>query len=58
MTTEHTVSTKDTPQLLEEARAWLAQDPDPETRAELDSLIVAAEAGSAEAVADLHSRFD
>lgn len=49
---------KGTPQLLAEARAWLAQDPDPETRDELDALIVAAEAGSAEAVADLHSRFD
>ncbi|MEV8214461.1 phospho-sugar mutase [Leifsonia sp. NPDC077715] len=51
-------ATKDTPQLLTDARAWLAQDPDPETRDELESLIVAAEAGSAEAVADLHSRFD
>lgn len=50
--------TEDTPQLLTAARAWLAQDPDPETRDELDALIVAAEAGSAEAVADLHSRFD
>ncbi len=49
---------KDTPQLLAEARAWLAQDPDPETRDELESLIVAAESGSDEAVADLHSRFD
>ncbi|MEY9853642.1 phosphomannomutase [Leifsonia sp. EB41] len=49
---------QDTPRLLEDARAWLAQDPDPETRAELDSLIVAAEAGSAEAVDDLHARFD
>lgn len=48
----------DTPQLLADARAWLAQDPDPETRDELDALIVAAEAGSADAVADLHSRFD
>ncbi|MGO4536510.1 phospho-sugar mutase [Leifsonia sp. 2MCAF36] len=52
------MSVKDTPQLLAEARAWLAQDPDPETRDELDALIVAAEAGSADAVADLHSRFD
>ncbi|NUU04807.1 phospho-sugar mutase [Leifsonia sp. C5G2] len=52
------MSAKDTPQLLAEARAWLAQDPDPETRDELQTLIVAAEAGSAEAVADLHSRFD
>ncbi|WP_285113919.1 phospho-sugar mutase [Leifsonia sp. fls2-241-R2A-40a] len=49
---------KDTPQLLEDARAWLAQDPDPETRDDLEALIVAAQAGSAEAVADLHSRFD
>ncbi|CAM5505740.1 phospho-sugar mutase [Leifsonia shinshuensis] len=48
----------DTPQLLEQARAWLAQDPDPETRAELQALIVAAEAGSAVAVEDLHARFD
>ncbi|AWB85768.1 phospho-sugar mutase [Mycetocola zhujimingii] len=40
------------------ARAWLAQDPDPETRAELEALLDAAEAGSAEAIADLHSRFD
>ncbi|MBW8872638.1 MAG: phospho-sugar mutase, partial [Leifsonia sp.] len=52
------MSEKDTPQLLAEARAWLAQDPDPETRDELDALTVAAEAGSADAVADLHSRFD
>ncbi|RDV45497.1 phospho-sugar mutase [Leifsonia sp. ku-ls] len=49
---------KDTPQLLADARAWLAQDPDPETRDELETLIVAAEAGSQEAAADLHSRFD
>jgi phosphomannomutase len=48
----------DTPQLLEQARAWLAQDPDPETRDELRALIVAAEAGSAVAIADLHARFD
>lgn len=49
---------KDTPQLLAEARAWLAQDPDPETCGELDALLAAAEAGSAEAVAELHARFD
>ncbi|WP_348786794.1 phospho-sugar mutase [Leifsonia sp. NPDC080035] len=48
----------DTARLIADARAWLAQDPDPETRQELDDLIAAAEAGSAEAVADLHSRFD
>ncbi len=44
--------------LLARARAWLAQDPDPETRQELDALVVAAEAGSAEALSDLHARFD
>jgi phosphomannomutase len=48
----------DATELIAQARAWLAQDPDPETRSELESLIVAAEAGSAEAVDDLHSRFD
>lgn len=45
-------------QLLADARAWLGQDPDPETRAELEALIVAVEAGSTEAAADLRSRFD
>ena len=44
--------------LLADARAWLAQDPDPETREELTALIDAAEAGSPEALAGLHSRFD
>lgn len=48
----------DNARLLTETRAWLAQDPDPETRAELEALLVAAEAGSAAAIADLHSRFD
>ena len=52
------MSAGDATPLLEQARAWLAQDPDPETRDELQSLIVAAESGSAEAVDDLHSRFD
>ncbi len=46
------------PDVLDQARAWMAQDPDPETRAELDSLVIAAEAGSAEALDDLHARFD
>lgn len=40
------------------AQAWLAQDPDDETRAELGALITEAEAGSADALAGLHSRFD
>jgi phosphomannomutase len=44
--------------VLEDARAWLAQDPDPETRSELESLLIAAESGSASAIDDLHSRFD
>ncbi len=44
--------------LIEAVRAWRAQDPDAETRAELDALIAAAEAGNAEATAQLHSRFD
>ena len=44
--------------VVEQAKAWRAQDPDAETRAELDRLIAAAEAGSADAAADLHSRFD
>jgi phosphomannomutase len=48
----------DATELIAQARAWLAQDPDPETRSELESLIVAAEAGSVEGVDDLHSRFD
>ncbi|MCP2031642.1 phosphomannomutase [Okibacterium sp. HSC-33S16] len=40
------------------ARAWLAQDPDAETRAEIEALLAAVNAGSADAVAYLHDRFD
>ena len=43
---------------LEAARAWLAEDPDPETRDELAGLIERAEGGDAEASASLHDRFD
>jgi phosphomannomutase len=43
--------------LIERAQAWLAQDPDGETRAELRELIAAAEAGDAAASADLADRF-
>ncbi len=43
---------------LEDARAWLAEDPDPETRAELAELVERAEDGDDEASADLHDRFD
>ena len=39
------------------ARAWMAQDPDPVTRAELDALIAAAEAGDRPSAADLAERF-
>lgn len=39
------------------ARDWMAQDPDPATRAELDALVARAETGAPEAVADLVSRF-
>jgi phosphomannomutase len=45
-------------QLLGEARAWLAQDPDDETRAELSALIDAASADDTAALAELHDRFD
>ncbi|WP_084003520.1 phospho-sugar mutase [Agromyces aureus] len=40
------------------ARAWVAQDPDPETRVELDELVARVEAGDPEASADLADRFD
>lgn len=42
---------------LRAARAWLAEDPDAETRAELAELIERAEDGDADASADLHDRF-
>jgi phosphomannomutase len=45
-------------QLLGAARAWLAQDPDDETRAELSALIDAASADDTAALAELHDRFD
>ena len=43
---------------LDSAKAWLEQDPDPETRAELEALIPAAESGDAEAMDALRDRFD
>ena len=42
---------------LTAARAWLAQDPDAETRAELSALVAAAEAGEDAAASDLVDRF-
>ncbi|MGK9148906.1 phospho-sugar mutase [Plantibacter flavus] len=44
--------------LLATASAWLAQDPDAETRAELAALVARADAGDAVATAELHDRFD
>lgn len=48
--------------LLAEARAWHGQDPDPETRSELEALITAAlggaePGGTDAAIAGLHDRF-
>ncbi|MGV9195236.1 phospho-sugar mutase [Microbacterium sp. MC2] len=42
---------------VDAARAWLAQDPDPVTRAELEELLTRADAGDPAAVADLDDRF-
>jgi phosphomannomutase len=44
--------------VIELARAWRDQDPDDETRAELDHLVADAAAGSGAALAQLHDRFD
>lgn len=43
--------------VLQRAQAWLAQDPDGETRTELRALIEAAESGDAAAEAELADRF-
>jgi phosphomannomutase len=42
---------------LAQARAWLRQDPDHETRDELAGVITRAAAGDADAIADLDDRF-
>ena len=47
----------DLDQLLPAARAWLADDPDPVTREELDQLVQNAEAGDRYALGDLADRF-
>ncbi|MFO7691154.1 MAG: phospho-sugar mutase [Cryobacterium sp.] len=46
------------PDLVQTARAWLAQDPDVETQAQLRGLINGATDGDSAAIAELHSRFD
>lgn len=43
--------------LLAEARAWMAQDPDPVTRVELDALVARVLAGDEPATAELRERF-
>jgi phosphomannomutase len=45
------------PDLLARAWSWVAADPDPTTRDELDEVITAAEAGDGPAAADLADRF-
>ncbi|KAA9135389.1 phospho-sugar mutase [Microbacterium caowuchunii] len=45
------------PAVLDAARDWLAQDPDPDTREELAALVAAAESGDAAASCDLTDRF-
>ena len=44
--------------VIDVARAWRDQDPDEETRAELDHLIADAEADFPQALHELHDRFD
>ena len=44
--------------LFETARAWLAEDPDPSTAAELSALLTRAEAGDSDSAAELADAFD
>jgi phosphomannomutase len=44
-------------EVLDTARAWLAEDPDPDTRAELTELVERAESADEAALADLEDRF-
>ena len=55
--TEHAARV-DEAALVASARSWRDQDPDAETRDELDAVLAAVESGDAAAVADLHDRFD
>ncbi len=47
-----------TTQLFETARTWLAEDPDPATAQELSALLARADAGDADAMAELADSFD
>ncbi|MGN6198563.1 phospho-sugar mutase [Humibacter sp.] len=44
--------------VIDAARVWIADDPDAETRAELQAIVDEAAAGSPDALDDLHARFD
>ncbi|MFF3563379.1 phospho-sugar mutase [Streptomyces sp. NPDC002574] len=46
-----------TAELIQQARTWLAEDPDPDTRGELEALLASAEAGDRDAADDLADRF-
>jgi len=50
------MSRADTASLTDRARAWLADDPDPETRAELERVVAEVDAGGD--AAELEDRFD
>ncbi len=50
--------TGDLTDLLDRARTWIADDPDPVTREELSDLVTATEAGAEPAAAELGDRFD
>ena len=58
MSTVDSAHPMDATDIIQIARAWHDQDPDDETRAELDRLIADASAGHQPAVAELHDRFD
>ncbi|MBD8584970.1 phospho-sugar mutase [Frigoribacterium sp. CFBP 13729] len=55
--TDHAARVDETA-LVAAARSWRDQDPDAETRDELDAVLAAVESGDAAALADLHDRFD
>jgi phosphomannomutase len=52
-----TIGMSQTPDVLDDARRWLADDPDPDTRAELAGLLERADEGDEAALADLGDRF-